>query len=83
VSYVFAGIATLVGGLPAYLYFRRVGLVTWWSAIILGLLIGSVAAWVTAPTSRSLGEFFVFGLLGIASAAGFWLVWKLGERRVA
>lgn len=80
VVYIFAGIATLVAGVPAYLGFRALGMVAWWSAVIVGLSVGMGAAWLIGLQYRSVGENLLFGLFGAASGVGFWLVWNLGKQ---
>jgi hypothetical protein len=55
-------------GLPAYLIGRRLNLVRWWSALLVGALIGA-----------AFGNFQINCPLGAATAILFWLIVRLGN----
>ncbi|MGO9934312.1 MAG: hypothetical protein ACLPV8_21195 [Steroidobacteraceae bacterium] len=82
-------VVIIVLALPMFVVLRYLKLVNLWSAMIAGLAIGvMVAAFFGLPTHGFVDIFHVnlredavvraliFGAIGIASALGFWLVWR-------
>jgi hypothetical protein len=81
VAYFFSAIATSFLGIPAFLALRRMGLVTWWSALASGLCIGAAMAIVIRlPNSPELRDLWAMGLQGGVSALAFWLIWRTGKQ---
>lgn len=66
--------ATLVIGLPAYLLLKYFNKVTWWSAILGGLLSGAVMMLVFNNALNPL-VIVIGGLSGLV----FWLIWRQGH----
>jgi hypothetical protein len=78
VAYVFAGSATLVIALPAYLVLRRFKLVRWWSALVAGSAVGFLFALMVGPfTSPLLHGTFPMLIIGAASGLVFWFICRL------
>jgi hypothetical protein len=59
-------------GLPAYLLARRLSLVTWWSALIVGVAISALFA-------NQLHDLLILCPLGAASALLFWVFAKRAQ----
>ena len=77
VFYYFAAAATVLLGLPAFLVLRKFNLVTWWSSLGGGALVGVLAQ--IAVTSGRLDEpesLVRFATLGAIAGLAFWLVWR-------
>jgi hypothetical protein len=66
--YVFTLGLTVVIGFPTFLVFRRIGVVRWWIACVIGFLAGAIFAddWGAAA--------------GTAEGLVFWSIWRLGNR---
>lgn len=64
---------TLIIGLPAYLLLNRYGKVTWWSAILVGLLSGAAMVFILDY------YYFLVVPIGGLSAFVFWLIWTRGH----
>lgn len=60
-------------GVPALILAHRLGVVTWWFAILAGAVAGALGAALLFSRTEEVWEFACYG-----SAAGliFWLVWK-------
>jgi hypothetical protein len=78
VVYPFTIFLALIFGIPLFLAFNHFHLVRWWSAILSGLIVGSAAAFVFAP-SPSVWTVETFALEGAGSALLFWVVWRRGN----
>jgi len=78
--YCFALAFTVFFGVPAFALLQKLRLITWWSVIPAGLVIGSlVAIIVDLPSLRGLQNIPRMGLLGCATTFLFWLIWRLGR----
>ena len=70
VFYGFSFFAALIAACPIFLVLKKLSLVRWWSASIVGRLIGLAGGrLVGGPSSE------VFVIAGVAAAFAFWLVW--------
>lgn len=81
VFYQFALLACTLLGLPVYFLGRRLGLVTWWSALISGAIIGALFA----STPRILGniqfgQLLILCPLGAATAFLFYVFARRAHR---
>jgi hypothetical protein len=80
ISYVITAVAAGLLGAPIFYWLLRINLVTWWSALITGFLVGTaVAVIVRLPNLASLREVLLLGFEGAISAFIFWLIWKQGR----
>jgi len=61
-----------VGG-PALFVARRLGIVTWWLAILVGALAGALGAALLFSRPE---EVQLFALFGSVAGLVFWLVWR-------
>jgi hypothetical protein len=73
IAYFFTFGVTVVIGLPAYLLLKRFHLVTWWSAMLTGILGGVVMVYMSKSLTPSVVP--VGGLAGLV----FWLIWRCGK----
>ncbi len=88
VLFLVAAVPTLLLGLPAFLLLNALGKVRWWTALPAGLLIGlgtfqalsylSFGSWRVSDFQY--GGLILFGLMGCASAATAWIIWRLPAR---
>jgi uncharacterized membrane protein len=66
-------------GVPAYLLLRRKNLVRWWSAMLVGLLVGTLMATVfRLPNQPRIEDLLVMALTGALAGFVFWLIWSRG-----
>ena len=70
--YAFTLAVTFLFGLPAYLLGRRLGVATWWSALISGSVVGALF-------SRSLSDLIILCPLGAVTAFLFWVFARRGS----
>lgn len=67
-------------GLPSFLILNRFRLVSLFSSLVTGLLIGVLVAMVvTLPNSVTFHDASVMGFVGALSAFSFWQIWKHGR----
>ena len=65
VAYYFAAAATGLLGLPAFVVLRKFELVTWWSSLVAGALVGVLALLaVTSGSTDDIPSLLRFALLG-------------------
>lgn len=95
VTFVFSALFMTLFGAPAFLLGKRLNLVRWWSAIIVGSLLGtivdvvvrwpgtggSLSSWVVADF-RSL-YVYIDTVMGALTGFVFWLVWRRGQSRTS
>jgi hypothetical protein len=68
-------------GVPSFILCRRLGLVRWWAALIVGMLIGVLVSIAVRAGSQAYWEvFFKFVPTAAAAALAFWVVWNRGTR---
>ena len=73
----FSFLAALAFGTPLFLAFRYFGAIKWWSVLLSGFVVGSLAAaCIRLPGYVPAIELLVTGMIGAVSALGFWVVWK-------
>jgi hypothetical protein len=85
IFYVIAAAVTAGIGAPIFFWLRRRNLVKWWSALLVGFLIGVAAASFLRlqnlhymPGVELLHDMLLLGLVGAISACVFWIIWKSG-----
>jgi ABC-type uncharacterized transport system permease subunit len=77
IFYFFAALATILFGVPCFLLLLKYKLVTWWSALLVGIVAGLLVAVIfKAPSHVEARDLIVLGFMGSASALSFWLVWR-------
>jgi ABC-type uncharacterized transport system permease subunit len=80
IIYFFAALATILLGVPSFLLLLKYKLVTWWSALIVGVVAGVIVALIfKAPSHVEARDLLVMGTMGSASALAFWVIWRLGR----
>lgn len=80
VFYYFAAFITAILGIPAFLLLNKLRLVTWWSAIGSGALIGGIGlVGLTSVGSMDYAGLLRFAMLGGASGLIFWIIWRTGR----
>ena len=71
---------TAVLGVPSFLSARRLGLVTWWSALVVGALVGVLVAVIFRLGNESYADALLKYVPAATIAAFvFWLIWKQGH----
>jgi hypothetical protein len=76
----FSLIVTAVLGVPAFLVLLRLRLVRWWSALLVGFVIGALVGVLIGGMGALFSpQVLATAGLGVLSSLAFWLVWKQGE----
>ena len=75
IFYFFTFGVTVIVGLPAYLLLERFHQVTWWSAMLTGIIGGVVMVFIFK--SLSLSVVLVGGFSGLV----FWIIWRWGNKK--
>jgi hypothetical protein len=79
--FLFSLLASVIFGFPLFLVLNHFCFVRWWSAMVGGFVVGFlVAVCITLPSLPQAFNILSFGIIGAASAIGFWLVWKIVNR---
>lgn len=88
--YIYALPLTSVFSVPSYFVGKRLGLIRWWSALIVGIIIGTLWGWLFMKESAYAPEivtplFFSeqvlkLSALGALAGVAFWWIWSLGSR---
>ena len=83
VCYVYAAMATVALGLPSFLLLSKLDAVSWWSATLVGIVVGIIVFVVVNPGGMSAvlseARSIVWGGVGALSAFVFWVIWRLGH----
>lgn len=80
VIYFFAATATVILGVPIFLILNRLKLVTLWSAVGSGALVGAIALMaVTFAAGIDLATLLRFAMIGGAAGFMFWIFWRAGR----
>jgi hypothetical protein len=77
--YFLALVPTVALGAPAFLILLRFNLVRWWSAAVVGSLIGVVVA-VVIGANVAASAFGFFAAAGALAALVFWVFWVIARR---
>lgn len=84
VVYIYAGCFIALFGVPAYLLCNRWHLVRWWSAMLAGLLVGSLSGAIfRLPNSPQISDLLRMASSGMFAGLLFWLVWRRGKEATA
>lgn len=76
VFYFFSSIATLIFGLPGFLILHKLQIITWWSTLCYGALVGSIVhIIVTYSVGIDLTLLFKYAVIGGVSGFIFWIFW--------
>lgn len=74
-------LAALIVGMPGFFLGRRLGLVTWWFAAVVGAVAGGVVS-VARPANEPIPEaLWEYVPLGVVAGLVFWLAWNLGANK--
>lgn len=77
VFFPYSMIFTAALGVPSFLFLRRLGLVTWWTAVAVGVVAGIVVSATVRSGSQSYIEALTkFVLSATLAALAFWVIWK-------
>ncbi len=79
VFYWFALMAGLLIGGPVFWALRRYNLVSAWTAVPSGALVGILVLVLINPPSPDWDLAALYSSMGAASALAFWLLWRLGR----
>ena len=80
ISYVVSAAVVALIGATVFIWLRRIDLVRWWSAVIVGFCGGvAVAVILRLPTLVSVHDTVLLGIEGAGSGFVFWLIWKQGR----
>jgi hypothetical protein len=77
VFYPFVAIFAVALGLPAFFLFRWLGILNWWSTLLAGFVIGIAALTIVSHQIVQGRYLLLYGGIGAAAAAVFWVVWAL------
>ncbi len=72
IAYLIACAHAFVLGIPAFLLFKRLNAVHWWTCILAAFLIGGLPIVFWCGWSESI----TWGLLGASGGFAFWLLWQ-------
>lgn len=76
IFYLYALVFTCVLGIPAYLFLQRFALLTWWSTLIAGAVLGAASMTLVQATAS-------VALFGAAVGAGeallIWIAWRFSR----
>lgn len=79
IVYIYSCGLMAIFGVPAYLLLSRRNLVRWWSALLVGLLVGIFMGTIfRLPNQPRLEDLFVMALTGALAGLVFWLIWSRG-----
>jgi hypothetical protein len=81
VFYWFALMASLLIGGPVFWVLRKYNLVSVWTAVPSGALVGVLVLVLISPTSPEWEFAALYSSMGAASALAFWLLWRLGRAK--
>lgn len=80
VFYPYSLLFTALLGVPAFLFCRKLGGVTWWSALVTGALAGLlVSVFARSGRQPSVEELLKYVPVAAISAIAFWWIWKQGR----
>lgn len=81
--YLITLVAALVFGLPAFVLGKSLDLIRWWSALIVGFLIGALLLTLFIGSIGGVwyqrDAFLLYAGSGAVGGFVFWLVWRLGH----
>lgn len=77
VYYPYSILFSALFGVPIFFACRRLGVITWWSALLCGALIGVLAsAAFRSANGPYIYDFLKFVPVAAIAAFAFWLVWR-------
>lgn len=77
VFYFFSAVVTLIFGLPGFLILQKMQIITWWSAVCYGMLVGSIVhIIVTYAVGIDLTLLVKYAAIGGFSGFIFWIFWN-------
>ena len=85
IFYIYAAMATVLLGLPSFLILRKLGAIRWWSASLVGAIVGILyLALISNPPSLSKLSTdpwvtVLWGGVGALSAFVFWVIREWGR----
>lgn len=76
--YFYTSIVTILFGVPSFLLLDHFKLITWWSTVGMGTIVGAfVGVLIRLPSTPHLSDLLPMTPIGTASAFGFWLIWRI------
>ncbi|NRA69548.1 MAG: hypothetical protein HRU24_00900 [Gammaproteobacteria bacterium] len=80
IIYWFSLLATFFFGVPAFLIFRRYNMISCWSTLGSGVIIGALITLILVlPNSVRISELITMSAIGGISGFSFWLIWSCGS----
>lgn len=80
IFYFYAFAAMILLGLPIFYILLHFNLISWWTAILAGSLVGVVIAVVLRmPSTVNVGDMIALSAIGAISGFSFWLIMHLGQ----
>ena len=83
-GYAISALATVLLGIPAFLFGKWLGRIRWRGAsiagFVIGLIVGLHIGGYYLDSLSLLLSIFLFGIPGAFSGWVFWLIWSLGHR---
>jgi hypothetical protein len=77
ILYFFSAMAAILFGAPAFLLLARLKMISWWSVLGAGAIIGGlVAAVLRSPSPVTFQDILTMAPIGSASAFSFWLIYR-------
>lgn len=76
IFYLYAFVTTFFIAIPAFVVFRYFGLIRWWSASLVGAIVGLIVGFLFG--GLQLEGLVVFGIAACLSALAFWFIWRQG-----
>jgi hypothetical protein len=76
VFYFFSAVVTVIFGLPGFLILRKLQMITWWSTVCYGALVGCmIHILVTYSVGIDLTLLLKYSAIGGVSGLIFWIFW--------
>jgi hypothetical protein len=80
VFYFFSAVVTVIFGLPGFLILQKLQIISWWSTVCYGMLVGSfVHIFVTYSVGYDLSLLLKYAAIGGVSGFIFWIFWHMSR----
>lgn len=82
IFYLFSVMATVFFGAPLFLIFRRYKMISWLSSLVVGIVVGALAALIFFPANTvQISGLILMSSTGGAAGLFFWLIWSFGSEK--